>query len=74
MRPLTRDDYLLLGIVAVAVLAGIAALMIVLAKLSEELRERGQRKRARAMAAVERPAAVPPRMAPRVNARVSVIR
>jgi hypothetical protein len=41
MRPLTREDYLLITIIIVAALAGSCALFVAIVKLMEEIRERG---------------------------------
>ena len=40
MRPLTKEDYLLIGIVILTAIAGICALLIVAVKVREEIRER----------------------------------
>ena len=40
MRPLTKEDYLLIGIVVLTAIAGICALLILAVKVLEEIRER----------------------------------
>lgn len=69
MRPLTRDDYLLIAIVVAAAFAGLLAFLTATYKLLEEIRER----RSARQAAKVSPRQLPLRSA-RSAYRVSVIR
>jgi hypothetical protein len=71
MRPLTRDDYLLIAIVVAAAIAGMGAFLVALYNVLEEVRDRRQRKDRPAVTFA--PGQLPQRTA-RSPYRVSVIR
>jgi hypothetical protein len=71
MRPLTRDDYLLIAIVVAAAIAGMGAFLVALYNVLEEIRDRRQRRQHPATRLT--PGRLPQRAA-RSAYRVSVIR
>ena len=56
MRPLTKEDYVLISIVVLAALAGICALLIVAITIREEIRERAAARKEKGLGKVVQPA------------------
>ena len=73
MRPLTRDDYLLIAIVVASIFAGLCAFLVATYKVLEEIRERSATRSGQGAASKVAPGNLPERAA-RSPYRVSVIR